>query len=450
MYSRLSMVLFPILAVALVGAGFWGYQEHREKNAILIKAENQYQRAFHDLTFHMDKLQSELGNTLTLSSASHDAYHRGLANVWRLTSQAQNEINQLPLTLLPFNHTEEFLANMANFSYRAAVRDMNKQPLSEDEMKTLNELYTRAQEIRDQLRGVQDKVVVNNLRWMDVETALATQKEPKDNTIIDGFQTVDKKVSEYSELNWGTMAGMNDEKRRVQMLSGPDVSPEDVKALAARFVTGVSTQAMEVTENGKDTNLQTYSVRVAQAGGNDVYMDFTKKGGKLLNLQAPREVAEARLGIREARDIGAQYLDEHGFKGMSAISYDQYLNRATIVYARRQNDVVIYPEKITVRIALDNGDVVGVNATDYAYDHKDRQIATPKLTQEEARKTLNPKFEVSGNSLALIRNELDQEVLCHEFVGRLNGHMYRIYVNGDNGAEERIEVIKPEDEQAAK
>ncbi|MEJ9209420.1 germination protein YpeB, partial [Paenibacillus larvae] len=130
MYRRLSMVMFPILLVALIGTGVWGYTEHQEKNSILIKAENQYQRAFHDLSFHMDKLKSELGNALAVHTASTDSYRKGLVNVWRLTSEAQNEINQLPLSLMEFNKTEEFLSKLAKFSYGAAVRDLNKKPLS--------------------------------------------------------------------------------------------------------------------------------------------------------------------------------------------------------------------------------------------------------------------------------------------------------------------------------
>ena len=80
-------------------------------------------------------------------------------NVWRLTSQAQSDITQLPLTLLPFNKTEDFLANMANFSYRMSVRDMTKQPLNEQEIKTLNTLYDHSSEITKEIRGVQDKVL---------------------------------------------------------------------------------------------------------------------------------------------------------------------------------------------------------------------------------------------------------------------------------------------------
>ncbi|WP_338130385.1 hypothetical protein [Cohnella ginsengisoli] len=108
MYKRLSAVMFPLCALLFAGAVFWGYQEHQEKNAVLIKAENQYQRAFHDLTNHMGSLQDQLGKTLAVNSASYRMQRKGLVNVWRLTSQAQNEVNQLPLTLLPFNQAENF------------------------------------------------------------------------------------------------------------------------------------------------------------------------------------------------------------------------------------------------------------------------------------------------------------------------------------------------------
>ena len=44
----------------------------------------------------------------------------------RLTSEARSDVGQLPLTLMPFNKTEEFLANIGDFSYRAAIRDLEK------------------------------------------------------------------------------------------------------------------------------------------------------------------------------------------------------------------------------------------------------------------------------------------------------------------------------------
>src|ERR1700720_4632876 len=108
MYRRLSTILFPVAIIALIGAGIWGYQENQEKNAILIKAENQYQRAFHDLSYHINKLNNELGSAIAVESTSQDFYKKGLVNIWKISSQAQGEINQLPLAWLPFNDTKKF------------------------------------------------------------------------------------------------------------------------------------------------------------------------------------------------------------------------------------------------------------------------------------------------------------------------------------------------------
>ncbi len=115
MYRRIAAVLFPVAVLALIGTAVWGYKENQEKSSLLIKAENQYQKAFHDLNFHMDKLQDELGKTLALNSRKQ--LSNSLTNVWRLSFAAQNDLGQLPLSIMPFDKTESFLARIGNFSY---------------------------------------------------------------------------------------------------------------------------------------------------------------------------------------------------------------------------------------------------------------------------------------------------------------------------------------------
>jgi spore germination protein len=445
MYTRLSAVMFPIVTVLLVGAVLWGYQVNQEKNSILIKAENQYQRAFHDLSTHIDKLHTELGNTLALNSASHDSQRKSLVNVWRLTSEAQNEINQLPLTLLPFNKTEEFLSNIANFSYRAAVRDLSKEPLSEDEMKTLTALYERSKQIAGDLRDVQSKVIANSLRWMDVETALATEHKQLDNTIIDGFQTVDKKVSEYEEVNWGPSMSALFEKRTFTALSGNDTTPEEIKQKAARFLDNRPVTDEQVVENGAGTEYNSYTYTAKDGNGDQLTLDFTKKGGQLIWFMSSREVGEPKLAPDQARAAAQTFLDTHGYAGTTPISYDAYQNVASIVFAARRDNIILYPEKVTVRVALDNGEVTGLQASDYLFEHKARDLKPPALDSKQARQKLNPNFQVSDESLALIKNDIGQEVQCYQFTGRVNGSLYRIYINADNGAEEKIEQLKTAD-----
>jgi spore germination protein len=40
-----------------------------------------------------------------------------------------------------------------------------------------------------------------------------------------------------------------------------------------------------------------------------------------------------------------------------------------------------------------------------------------------------------------------QPILCHEFLGKINDHRYRIFMSGETGLEENIEEI-PDSEKA--
>ncbi|WP_440109880.1 germination protein YpeB [Paenibacillus sp. QZ-Y1] len=443
MYKRLSSVMFPIFAVLLIGALVWGYQENQEKNAILIKAENQYQRAFHDLSFHMDKLHSEIGNTLAVHATSQGMHRKGLMNVWRLTSEAQNEINQLPLTMLPFNETEDFLSRISNFAYQASMRDMTNEPLSEKEMGNLKKLYQNSSEITKNLQVVQQKVISERLRWMDAESAMATEEKAMDNTILDGFRTVNKKVQEYPELDWGPSVSSIYAKRSVKKLDGLPMTKEQIQSKAAKF-SNADMNKIQVQENGKGTDWESYTASIDQAKNGKLMMDFTRNGGMLISYSDTRPIGTKKVTRKEAMAKADQFLSNKGYKDMKAVNYDEYGNLGNLTYVRKQGDTLIYPEKMSVRVGLDTGEVTGFQASDFVYEHNDqRKIPKAHLTVEQARKKLNPDFKESYGRKSLIENELSKEVLCYEFGGRINGSKYRIYINADTGVEEAVEEVKP-------
>ncbi|WP_166239306.1 germination protein YpeB [Paenibacillus turpanensis] len=445
MYKRLSAILFPIVTIFLIGTAFWGYQEHQEKNAVLLKAENQYQRAFHDLSYHLDQLNTELGSAVAVGEGG-DWHRKCLLNVWRLTSEAQNEVNQLPLTLMPFNKTEEFLANISNFSYRTAMRDLKAQPLTADEKKTLTTLFERSKEISGHLRDVQESVLAENLRWMDVEVALASQNENMDNTIVDGFMTVDKQVNAYDEVNWGPSMASLFEKRSFSALGGQEVSPEQVKQAAANFLGMKNPTNMEVVENGAGTEFSSYSVTVPNAQqGRGIQMDFTKQGGRLIYFMNPRQVAEKKLTIDQASDRAHQFLMDKGYGDMEPVSYDQYQNVVSLTFVTVQDGILIMPERVVVKVALDNGEVTALHAADYIYEHKQRNLPKPAITADEARKSLNGDFKVTEEEVALIKNDMKEETLTYEFTGTMMGGLYKAYINAVTGIHEKVEKIREED-----
>lgn len=450
MYKRLSMVLFPILVIALVGAGVWGYREHQEKNAILIKAENQYQRAFNNLAFHMDELHKQLGNALAVGANSSQFHRKCLVNVWRITSEAQSEINQLPLTLLPFHKTEEFLANISKFSYQTAVRDLTKQPLSEQEVQVLTKLYEQSKDLSSELRSIQAKALEQNIRWMDVEVEMATQNMQLDNTIIDGFQTVDKKVTQFTEVDFGPSNMNIFASKRARKLDGPPISKEEARKIAFEFLQLPEDLNVRIVQNGKGTEFESYSVTVAdeQDDGSRLNIDVSKQGGKVLYFMNHRPVKNSQLSVDEATRTASRFIAEHDYGEVTPVSYDTYQNTAAITFAAVQDGVIVYPQKLVVQVALDNGEITGLQATDYVMAGGERVIRQPEMSMQEARKLLNHNFEVTRHQIALIENDLNEEVICHEFTGRINGGVYRIYLNGTTGMEEKIEHIEADDQKA--
>lgn len=443
MYQRISAILFPVVTVLLIGSLVWGNQVKQERNAVQINAENQYQRAFHDLSYHMDRLHAEIGNTLAVGSASQGMHRKGLMNVWRLTSEAQNEINQLPLAGETFNRTEEFLSRIANFSYKTGVRDMTKEPLSDNEIKTLKSLYANSGEITKDLSKLRESVISKKLKWLDVDMAMANRNEPADNTIIDGFSTVNKRVEQYPELDWGPSVSSMYDKRSVKTLSGVPVSPEDVSRKALKFADAGSQAKCKVTMNGQGTDWESYTANVQRPNGKPISMDFTRKGGLLISYTDGRDVGPKKVGVQEAMDKAGQFLEKKGYRSMRAVSADPFDNLVNFTFVREQDDVLIYPEKITVRSALDNGDVIGFQASDFVYEHRDdRQIPKGKMSAAEAKKRLNGDFKELYTRKALIKNDRNQDTLCYEIGGRINGSQYRLYLNADTGLEENVEVVK--------
>lgn len=433
-------ILIAILTIGVVGTAYWGYKEHQEKNAVLIHAENNYQRAFHDLTYQVDQLHDKIGATLAMNSKK--SLSPGLVEVWRITSEAHSDVGQLPLTLLPFNKTEEFLAAISDFSYRTAVRDLDKEPLSDQEYATLKQLYTKSEDIQKELRNVQHMVIDNNLRWMDVELALASGDEKDDNTIINGFKTVEKNVNAYSETDFDpSLTSVKKEEEGFNHLKGKVITEKEVPKIVEKFVPG-STGEMKVTPNGKGSSLEFYSVSVNDPKKkSEIYLDITKKGGYPIWLLQNREVKDPKISLNDASNNAAKFLKDQGFEDLILYESAQFENIGIFSFVSIYKNVRIYPDAIRMKVALDDGKVIGFSARDYLASHRKREIPQAKISAEEARSFVNPNLMVQEDRLAIITNELGEEVLTYEFLGTMENDTYRIFVNANDGSEEKVEKL---------
>ena len=72
---------------------------------------------------------------------------------------------------------------------------------------------------------------------------------------------------------------------------------------------------------------------------------------------------------------------------------------------------------------------------------RSREIPKASITFEEAKTKINPKLKIMDQSKAIIVNDLNDEVLCYEFLGVLGNDTFRIYINAEDGTEEKVEKL---------
>lgn len=436
----LRWILVAILAVGIAGTAFWGYQEHKEKNAILIQAENTYQRSFHELTYNMDLLHDKIGTTLAMNSSQRLSPQ--MVDIWRLTSEALSNVGQLPLSLLPFNKTEEFLSNIGDFTYRTAVRDLDDDPLSDKEKHSLKDLYKQSGEIKDELRQVQHVTLKNNLRWMDVQLALANEDEPVDNTVIDGLKTVEKQVEGYSESNVDSaILGTSSKEHKFKNLKGDKVNEGEVLKKSKALFNVNDDKNITITKSGKGADIPLYSASY-HSNDKSAYLDVTQTGGHPLTLLVDRPIKEKKISLNEGLKKAKAYLKEMDFDNMTSFQSNEFDNIGVYSFLYNENGVRVHSDAMEVKVALDNGDILGLTARNYFMNHNtDREIPKPDISKDEAENMVNPNVKIQEDFLAVIDNQLGEEVLTYEFLGTLDNETYRIFINAMDGKEEKVEKL---------
>ena len=113
----------------------------------------------------------------------------------------------------------------------------------------------------------------------------------------------------------------------------------------------------------------------------------------------------------------------------------------TINFSYKQDDTVMYADLIKAKVALDNGEVIGLETIGYLNSHYEREIPTEKISIESARKNLSAKAQVTSEGLAMIPTEWKTEKFCYEFKGKIEDIDFIAYINAETGEEEDILIV---------
>ena len=410
------------------------------KNEAKTASQNTYNMAFYEVVDYVQNVETYLAKSLISSTPEHGA--ETLTNVWREANLAQAYLSQLPIESQELANTEKFLNQVSDYSYSLSRKNIYNESLSDDDLKNLKELHNYSVELENTLNQLSDDINSGRIKWDELTnkgtTAFAQQVS---TSSMDGFSNLEENFHQYSGLIYDGAFSEHLTNGEKKGLTGDDIDEDTAKQKAIDFIGKDNVQNVENLGFSENATIPEYNFSVKTNSEDSISISISKKGGHIVYMNSNREVNAESISQEEANVKGKEFLNNHGIMNMKETYYLKQDGIVTINYAYVQNDVVVYSDLIKVKVALDNGEVLGIETTGYLNNHTQRDISKIKISKESAKKTLNRDLQISSEGLAIIPTEFQTEILCYEFKGKVDDKEFLVYINAENGREEDILII---------
>ena len=329
---------------------------------------------------------------------------------------------------------------MSDYSYSLYRKNLDDKELTEDDMNNLKELHQYSVELENTLNQLSADINDGRISWGELtEKGTVAFAQQVSNISQDSFGSLEETFHEYSGLIYDGAFSEHITKAEKVGLTGENIDEETAKNKAKELF---SVNVKEIESYGKsEGDITSYNFGLTFDDDSTATVSISEKGGHVIYMDKNRDVLSEVLSQEEADNKAKEYLEKQGFKNMKETYYLKQSGIVTINYAYVQDDVIMYPDLIKVKVALDDEEILGIETTGYLNSHTERDLKEPKVTVEQAKESLNKDLNIESEELAMIPTEWKTEVLCWEFEGNVEGLDFIVYVNAETGKEEDILII---------
>ena len=417
-----SIVLVVTAIIASIGI----YQYKRALD-FQTQVVNSYQRSFTDMVDYVDSIDNSLTKALLVKTPSHLSAIS--AELWRKAAFAQASLGQLPITNTELDNTSKFLAQVGDYTYSLSKKVMDGHSITEQEKEQLKTLADYASKLNEALQNMESDVYAGTITFKEIEKKSKNFFGSKEASVSDGFSSAEEEFADYPSLVYDGPFSDHLQNIDPQLLKNQhEISAEEAQQKASEFLSNKNFTSLQL-QSEIDGNIPAYSFKAITDDDNrEITVEITKKGGFVLLLLDNKNPQEQKIQIPEAIQRAKEFLSSQGMDSMKESYYQTDGSSVTINFSYMQDNVVMYSDLVKVKIALDDGEVIGYEARGYIINHRIREIPPVLITQQEALAKINQDIQVSVN-FAMIPLDWGNEVSCYEIKGKFMDKDILLYVN---------------------
>ena len=438
--ERFKKHILPIIiGILIIAIGTLSYFLYKNMEKTKIANENMYNSNLYELMNYVQNVETYLAKATISSSSTHAA--ETLTYLWREANLAETYLSNLPVQSQELENTAKFLNQVSDYSYSLSRKNIRGQELSDEDFNNLEELHKYSTSLEDTLNQLAWDIENGSVSWKELAKTKKDQFSQAVDSQIDMFSTLEENFHEYSGLIYDGAFSEHMTNSEPKMITGEEVTEEDAKNKVREFMQDKKIQEINTLEQSQNTNIPAYNFSVKTEEQDSYAISVSKKGCYVVYSNCNRNIGEQVLSYEDANKKGQEFLEKVGIQNMQSTYYLNESGILTINYAYNQDGVVVYPDLIKVKVALDNGEILGFESTGYLNNHTERTIDKNIISKEQAKKTLNKNLNIKSEDLAIIPTEYKTEILCYEFKGTVDNREFIVYINAKTGEEEDILVI---------
>lgn len=407
--------------------------------------QGEYSKNMYDLIDSVQNIRVNLGKAAIVGSREQNIVV--FEEIFRNASMASDKLHSLPISQDTIGDTSKFLSQVGDFCYTLGTASSGGKSLSDSDYASIDRLKNESFTLEQELKKVSLDINEGRVKWGEIRKKVTgVLASSKGQPLVEKFAGIQKQVVQYPALIYDGPFSDNVLEIKPKISLQKEVSQKQAEETARSIIGKDKIESMTLEPNQGNEKINSFRFSAAMKGRTDknqrVVCEISKPGGKVLYLLNDRTVSNPKLDAKKAIDIGANYLKNIGYSSMTPTYSLNYGNVAVVNYVYKQGNYMIYPDQIKLKVALDDGSIVGIESEKYLTAHEEnRTIPTPKITANQAKQRVGTRLNISNVGMAIVPTETNKEVLCYEFSGNYKGDSYIVYINADTGYEQKIVQI---------
>lgn len=418
---------FYFLSVLFFAVGLYGIEMKLQNKQLEQAIHGRYMNDLSEASQSLQQLESEVSQSLIFQDER--ALNTSLNTIWRVSNDLKTSLAKLPLQQNVATAWNNYVGKIGESAKLAATNDNS--------------------DWRTQMGGVQKNLQALTEQW-DIATASLYEQDGNykkwaavalDEKPESPFMQSATSLKTYQETDFPLTASESDyeKKRDLQNLIDKQLTKDEVVTKFTTLFPAFKKATMNVSKSDDEAPYPFYQIQFAR-GTKVGYVHYTEKGGHLLSYLVERPFGEETLSHEEIKAAAERFLQKAEFTDVAYVEGRENTNVWHLVYARvaPENDALIYPDAIQLKVAKDNGDIIGVNTMEYV---QKETLAQSEIVPLDKEQFFASHATIAEERLIYTENMLKQLRLCYEFIVHEPDQQstYRLVVDAENH-----EVIKVE------